>query len=112
MSPFVSGVRLFTKLSEHQDCCLILYHPYRPLVLYMQDLREQKDGKDHSKEKDEILNVAWTTINDTYRTDIPLLYPPHLIAIGVYHMKKSFVLILTTHCFDCSMYAFSLCRSV
>lgn len=72
-------------LLELMDCCLILYHPYRPLTTYVQDLRatyERADGKDHSKDKDELLNLAWTVVNDTYRTDIPLLYPPHLIAIG------------------------------
>ena len=71
-------------LLEQMDCCLILYHPYRPLTLYAQDLRssERPDGKDHPREKDELLNLAWTIVNDSYRTDIPLLYPPHLIAIG------------------------------
>lgn len=54
-------------LLELMDCCLILYHPYRPLVQYMQDIKELKDSKDYhngygnsSKEsKDEFLNVAW-----------------------------------------------------
>jgi cyclin C len=70
-------------LLELMDCCLILYHPYRPLTTYVQDLKNSYgDGKDHSKDKDELLNLAWTVVNDTYRTDIPLLYPPHLIAIG------------------------------
>ena len=71
-------------LLEQMDCCLILYHPYRPLTLYVHDLRasERSDGKDHSRDKDELLNLAWTIVNDSYRTDIPLLYPPHLIAIG------------------------------
>jgi len=62
---------------------LILYHPYRPLVQFIQDLKELKDTKDHtSKDKDELQNQAWNFINDTYRTDIPLLYPPHLVAIA------------------------------
>ena len=29
-----------------------------------------------------------TVANDTYRTDIPLLYPPHLIAIGAFSVNK------------------------
>lgn len=78
-------------LLELMDCCLILYHPYRPLVQYMQDIKELKDSKDYingvaglnpKENKDDIMNIAWTVVNDTYRTDIPLLYPPHLIAIG------------------------------
>ncbi|RWS28687.1 cyclin-C-like isoform X2 [Leptotrombidium deliense] len=42
------------------DCCLIVYHPYRPLVQYIQDLKESRDSKEHSKEsKDDILNISW-----------------------------------------------------
>lgn len=70
-------------LLELMDCCLILYHSYRPLVQYVQDLKEMKELKDLNRDtKDELLNTAWSVVNDTYRTDIPLLYPPHLIAIG------------------------------
>lgn len=63
-------------LLEMMDCCLILYHPYRPLTQYVQDWRD----------KDIILPVAWHVINDSYRTDIPLLYPPHQIALACLHM--------------------------
>lgn len=63
-------------LLEMMDCCLILYHPYRPLVQYIHDWQA----------KDIILPVAWNVINDSYRTDIPLLYPPHQIAIACLHM--------------------------
>lgn len=63
-------------LLEMMDCCLILYHPYRPLTQYIDDWSQ----------KDLILPVAWHVINDTYRTDIPLLYPPHQIAIACLHM--------------------------
>lgn len=63
-------------LLEAMDCCLILYHPYRPLVQYVQDWRD----------KDIVLPVAWHVINDSYRTDIPFLYPPHQIAIACLHM--------------------------
>lgn len=56
------------------DCCLILYHPYRPLVQYMQDIKEYKECKDNSTNgvlnnaisgnsqkdsKDDILNISW-----------------------------------------------------
>ena len=76
-------------LLELMDCCLILYHPYRPLIQFIQDMKDdKKDSKDAGKEKDEVLNLAWSTINDTYRTDIPLLYPPHLIAIGEWKLDS------------------------
>lgn len=63
-------------LLEMMDCCLILYHPYRPLTQYVQDWQH----------KDIILPIAWHIINDSFRTDIPLLYPPHQIAIACLHM--------------------------
>ena len=31
---------------------------------------------------DQALQMAWFVLNDTYKTDIPLAYPPHLIAIA------------------------------
>ena len=101
-------VTLYSNFNYFQDCCLILYHPYRPLVQFIQDLKELKDTKDHtSKDKDELQNQAWNFINDTYRTDIPLLYPPHLVAIGwlITCYKKVANLFLCVH----SLHATSLC---
>ena len=57
------------------DCCLIVYHPYRPLMQFVSDLSD-----------DTLLPVAWRIINDTYRSDICLLYPPYLIALACLHM--------------------------
>ncbi|VDO61174.1 unnamed protein product [Haemonchus placei] len=45
-------------LVEMLDCCLVVYHPYRPLTTMLQ--------------------VA----NDSLRSDCSLLYPPHIIAIA------------------------------
>ncbi|KAG9509340.1 Cyclin-C, partial [Fragariocoptes setiger] len=66
-------------LLEMMDCCLIVYHAYRPLVQYVQDEKWQHD-------KDIVLPVAWNVVNDSYRTDICLLYPPHQIAIACLHL--------------------------
>ena len=33
-----------------QDCCLVVYHPYRPLVQYVSDISNTDDG---------ILPLAW-----------------------------------------------------
>lgn len=44
-------------LLEMLDCCLIVYHPYRPLTQYVSDLGLQ----------DSILPTAWRIVNDTYR---------------------------------------------
>ena len=44
-------------LLEMMDCCLIVYHPYRPLTQYVADLGQQ----------DTLLPTAWRIVNDTYR---------------------------------------------
>uniref|UniRef100_A0A8C8H716 Cyclin-like domain-containing protein n=1 Tax=Oncorhynchus tshawytscha TaxID=74940 RepID=A0A8C8H716_ONCTS len=59
-------------LLELMDCCLIVYHPYRPLLQYVQDMGQE----------DMLLPLAWRVVNDTYRTDLCLLYPPFMIALA------------------------------
>lgn len=83
-------------LMEIMDCCLVLYHPYRPMVQFIQDWPN----------KDTILPTAWNVINDSFRTgrwhfvkkklsnnyqyllflDVCLLYPPHQIALACLHI--------------------------
>jgi cyclin-C len=55
---------------------MIIHHPYRTLQHVSQLI-----GLSNS---DVIL--AWTIINDTYASDLPLLYPPHIIALAAIHM--------------------------
>ncbi|CAG8903716.1 unnamed protein product [Penicillium egyptiacum] len=50
---------------------LIVHHPYRTLSELQAEL---------SLTSDEIA-LAWSVINDHYLTDLPLLHPPHVIAI-------------------------------
>ncbi|KAK2161234.1 hypothetical protein NP493_1595g00034 [Ridgeia piscesae] len=64
-------------LMETLDCCLIIYHPYRSLVQYAADL---------SSTDDSLLPLAWRIVNDTLRTDVPLLFPPYMIALAALHM--------------------------
>ena len=59
------------------DCCLILYHPYRPLIQFAGDLCPDDSA---------LLHVAWRIANDTLRTDVGLLYAPSLIALACLHM--------------------------
>ena len=33
-----------------------------------------------------LLSLAWRIVNDSLRTDICLLYPPYMIALGALHM--------------------------
>lgn len=64
-------------LLEMLDCCLIVYHPYRPLTQYIADLGQE----------DILLPTAWRIVNDTYRCDVCLMYPPYLIALASIHMS-------------------------
>lgn len=50
---------------------LIVHHPYRTLTDLQREL---------SLTSDEVA-LAWSVINDHYLTDLPLLYPPHVIAV-------------------------------
>ena len=55
---------------------MIIHHPYRTLqhVASLIGL-SQPD-----------IVAAWTIINDTYASDLPLLYPPHIIALTAIYM--------------------------
>ena len=63
-------------LLEMMDCCLIVYHPYRPLTQYVADLGME----------DAILPIAWRILNDSLRTDVSLIYPPYQIALAAIYM--------------------------
>jgi len=65
-------------LLELMDCCLIVYHPYRPLLQFFQDLPHD----------DSLLQMAWKVINDSYRTDVCLFYPPYHIALASLHLAS------------------------
>ena len=50
---------------------LIIHHPYRTL----QNLKETLSMGS------EDISLAWSIINDHYMTDLPLLFPPHIVAV-------------------------------
>ena len=50
---------------------LIVHHPYRTLDELKGVLNMDQDD----------VSLAWSIINDHYLTDLPLLYPPHVIAV-------------------------------
>lgn len=50
---------------------LIVHQPYRTLTSLQSDLFLSQDE----------INIAMSVINDHYMTDLPLLYPPHIIAL-------------------------------
>ena len=50
---------------------LIVHHPYR-------DLTELQTTLGLSQEE---VSLAWSIVNDHYYTDLPLIHPPHVIAV-------------------------------
>ncbi|CAH8874525.1 unnamed protein product [Trichobilharzia szidati] len=64
-------------LLEAMDCSLIVFHPYRPLVQFCDELRPLMH-----EYADLLLERAWWLVNDSYRTDVCLHYPPYIIALG------------------------------
>lgn len=50
---------------------LIVHHPYRTLSDLQTDLALRPDE----------VALGWSVINDHYLVDLPLLYPPHVIAV-------------------------------
>lgn len=67
-------------LLEVMDCCLIVYHPYRSLDIYSRDLQLDQP----------LFEVAWRIINDSLKTDAPLLYPPYEIALACLLLAASY----------------------
>ncbi|GAM18049.1 hypothetical protein SAMD00019534_012240, partial [Acytostelium subglobosum LB1] len=53
---------------------LIIFHPYKSLPTYLQNC-----GLD-------CLDTVWGIVNDSYKTDVSLLYPPYIIALGCIYL--------------------------
>lgn len=60
----------FYMISE-MNSQLIIHQPYRTLASLQSDFYLSQDE----------INLAWSVINDHYMTDLPLLYPPHIVAL-------------------------------
>ncbi|CAO3675541.1 unnamed protein product [Rhizopus stolonifer] len=63
-------------LLEELEFYLIVWHPYRSLTQIGNGIGMRESG----------LQYAWFIINDSYRTDVCLLYPPHLIALSAIYL--------------------------
>ncbi|KAF9935827.1 hypothetical protein BGZ65_002966 [Modicella reniformis] len=63
-------------LLEELEFYLIVYHPYRDLTLIAKELKIEESN----------LQTAWFVINDSYRTDVCLLYAPHMIALAALYI--------------------------
>uniref|UniRef100_A0A915IDD3 Cyclin-like domain-containing protein n=1 Tax=Romanomermis culicivorax TaxID=13658 RepID=A0A915IDD3_ROMCU len=68
-------------LLEQMDCCLIIYHPYRSLLQFFQDLQQDES----------LSSLSWKFINDSLRTDVSILYPPYQIALACLHLASVIV---------------------
>ncbi|KAF8548321.1 cyclin-like protein [Imleria badia] len=88
------------------ECDLTVFHPYRTLTA----LCKKESANDSAAEagevgtevddgqrywgtgegqlelSDDALQLTWSIINDTYRSDLCLLYPPHLLAITALYL--------------------------
>ncbi|KAH8933215.1 hypothetical protein BDL97_18G018300 [Sphagnum fallax] len=65
------------RLLEALDYYLVIYHPYRPLVQLLQDAGLT-----------DITPCTWSLVNDTYRTDLILIYPPFMIALACIYIAS------------------------
>eukprot|EP00195_Chlamydomonas_chlamydogama_P017238 CAMPEP_0202902582 /NCGR_PEP_ID=MMETSP1392-20130828/16936_1 /ASSEMBLY_ACC=CAM_ASM_000868 /TAXON_ID=225041 /ORGANISM="Chlamydomonas chlamydogama, Strain SAG 11-48b" /LENGTH=186 /DNA_ID=CAMNT_0049589369 /DNA_START=525 /DNA_END=1085 /DNA_ORIENTATION=- len=57
---------------EDLDFTLIVYSPYRPLKLFLHDAGLAQPLGQRS----------WAVLNDSYRTSVSLMHPPHLVALA------------------------------
>lgn len=58
-------------LISEMNSQLIVHHPYRSLQKLQSTLSMAQED----------ISLAWSIINDHYSTDLPLLFPPHVIAV-------------------------------
>lgn len=79
-------------LIEEMDLFLILHHPYRSLLQIRDFLLDNQSTYGFTLSEDELQN-SWSFINDSYITDLHLIFPPHIIAVAAIYitivLKKS-----------------------
>jgi len=63
---------------EELNFHLIVYHPYRPLIHFLSALSMH-----------DLLEYSWSVINDSYRTDLSLMYPPYIIALAAIYLTSN-----------------------
>ncbi|XP_024362788.1 cyclin-C1-1 isoform X3 [Physcomitrium patens] len=66
------------RLLEALDYYLVIYHPYRPLIQLLQDGNMPTD----------MTQFTWSLVNDSYRTDLILMYPPFMIALACIYIAS------------------------
>jgi len=94
-------------LVDDLECDLTIFHPYRTLMSLCKKEGSSEDGDTEAGElgvgvdggprywgtgegqlelQEGALQMAWFIVNDTYRSELCLLYPPHLIAIAAIYL--------------------------
>ncbi|KAJ1567259.1 hypothetical protein HK405_006587, partial [Cladochytrium tenue] len=68
-------------LLEDMEFYTIVYHPYKTLVALVED----------TKLGTSFLQAAWFVVNDCYKCWMPLLYPPHMLALAAMFVASSLV---------------------
>ena len=58
---------------------LIVFHPYRPLVHFLSSFQS------HDRYSD-LVQHSWELVNDSYYSDVVMLYPPYVVAISCLYM--------------------------
>lgn len=73
-------------LIEELDTYLIVHHPYRTLILINEALTTYISKNNSNSLSSEELQSSWSIINDSYVTDLPLLFPPHILATAAIYL--------------------------
>lgn len=63
---------------EDLDFNLVVFSPFRPLCMMIKDAGLQ-----------EWAQQAWAVLNDSYRTDVSLMTPPHIVAVASIYLATS-----------------------
>ncbi|GBL51670.1 RNA polymerase II holoenzyme cyclin-like subunit [Candidozyma auris] len=72
-------------LIEEMESYLLLHHPYKSLLQIRDFINENSTHFGFSLTDDE-LQHSWSLINDSYITDLHLLFPPHIIAMAAIYI--------------------------
>ncbi|CAA0832402.1 Cyclin-C1-2 [Striga hermonthica] len=65
------------KILEALDYYLVVFHPYRALTQLLQDAGMSDAAQ-----------TTWGLVNDTYKMDLILIHPPHLIALACIYIAS------------------------
>lgn len=92
-------------LIEEMELFLFLHHPYKSLLQIRDYLGQNVAVYGFTLTADELQN-AWSLINDSYVTDLHLLFPPHVIAVAAVYitivLKKNLTTLRTNGTTDSS----------